>query len=30
MKQRKEIKKTLELILGAPLSLEIENRKLID
>ena len=25
MKQRKEIKKTLELILGAPLSLEIEN-----
>lgn len=25
MKQRKEIKKTLELILGTPLSLEIEN-----
>lgn len=25
MKQRKEIKKTLELILGAPLSLEVEN-----
>jgi hypothetical protein len=25
MKQRKEIKKTLEIILGAPLSLEVEN-----